>query len=116
MHSALAGTLIQLSGLCPKELHSVELLLKGPQCLFMCFQNHILDCRGLADHTLKQERMDRWRWPQSMQMSRRSWPYLIPCHGPECFISWHVRKGLVDDTKVHLTVYIPIDGRYTLDP
>ena len=27
-----------------------------------------------------------------------------------------VRKGLVDDTKVHLTVYIPIDGRYTLDP
>ena len=29
---------------------------------------------------------------------------------------WNVRKGLVDDTKVHLTVYIPIDGRYTLDP
>ena len=27
-----------------------------------------------------------------------------------------VRKGLVDDIKVHLTVYIPIDGRYTLDP
>ena len=27
-----------------------------------------------------------------------------------------VRKGLVDETKVHLTVYIPIDGRYTLDP
>ena len=27
-----------------------------------------------------------------------------------------VRKGLVDDTKVHLTVYIPFDGRYTKDP
>ena len=27
-----------------------------------------------------------------------------------------VRKGLVDDTMVHLTVYIPFDGRYTLDP
>ena len=30
--------------------------------------------------------------------------------------SLNVRKGLVDDTKVHITVYIPIDGRYTLDP
>ena len=28
----------------------------------------------------------------------------------------YVRKGLVDVTKVHLTVCIPFDGRYTKDP
>ena len=32
------------------------------------------------------------------------------------FVKGLVRKGLVDDTKVHLTVYIPFDGRYTFDP
>ena len=28
----------------------------------------------------------------------------------------YVRKGLVDDTKVHSTMYIPFDGRDTLNP
>ena len=64
-----------------------NLLLQAPQCLSMCFHNHIRDTRGLADHISGQERLERSRWLQLMQISHRSRPYLIPCHRPELFIS-----------------------------
>ena len=72
-----------------------NLLLQAPQCLSMCFHNHIRDTRGLADHISGQERLDRSRWLQLMQISHRSRPYLIPCHGPELFISWQIHGRLL---------------------
>ena len=48
---------------------SRDLLLKGALCLFTCFHNHILDCRGLGDVTTS-ERMPGWESPDGCSSCR----------------------------------------------